>query len=69
MNKKKVYLSDLRKAHKLSQRDLARELNVSYGLINAYENGTRNPSYGRAKEIANLFNVSLDCLSFSNLGK
>jgi putative transcriptional regulator len=57
-------LAELRKERGLSQRDLAKKLGVSYGAIALYETGKRTPSLKRAKEIADIFGVSVETILF-----
>lgn len=52
----------LRKNQKLSQEDLANKLNVTRQTISNWELGETSPSLEQAKEIAKLYNVSLDYL-------
>lgn len=65
MNEKKT-LSALRNEKKMSQRKLAEKLKISAGTIGMYESGKRQPSLNRAIEIAELFNVPVESISFSN---
>lgn len=53
----------LRKAKKLSQYELADQLNFTRGQIANYEQGKRKPDIDTLKKIANFFNVSLDYLT------
>ncbi len=46
------HIKDLRKAAKLSQKDLARLCNVTIATISRVENGSRNPSLQLAFDIA-----------------
>lgn len=52
----------LRKSKGYTQKDLAKLLNVGQTTIANYENGTRVPDIFKFKEIADLFEVSLDYL-------
>lgn len=52
----------LRKNQKLSQEYLANKLNVTRQTISNWELGETSPSLEQAKEIAKLYNVSLDYL-------
>lgn len=58
-------LAELRAEKKLSQRDLAKELNIQPGTIGMYESGKRTPPLSRAIEIAKLFDVPVEMISFS----
>lgn len=51
-------LKSLRKEFKISQRDLAKELNIGSGVISDIERGQRNPSERVACKLANKFNTS-----------
>ena len=53
---------DLRKSNNLSQEDLASKINVTRQTISNWELGETSPSLEQAKEIAKLYNVSLDYL-------
>ena len=55
-------LKDLRKSKCLSQRDVARMLNVTQQAIASWENGRTEPSNMALVEIADYFNVSVDYL-------
>lgn len=52
----------LRKRAKLSQEQLAKQLNVSASAIGMYEQGRREPSIGTLVELSQIFGVSLDYL-------
>lgn len=60
-------LSELRLQKKLTQRELAKILEVSPSTIAMYEIGERNPSLERAKYIARFFNVPVETISFQNI--
>ena len=55
-----VNLKLLRQARGMTQSELAKELNVSGGLIGFYETGDRRPSYEQLDRIAAFFDVGLD---------
>lgn len=55
-------LRGLRKSRCLSQRDVARMLNVTQQAIASWENGRTEPSNMALVEIADYFNVSVDYL-------
>ena len=55
-----VNLKLLRQARGMTQSELAKELNVSGGLIGYYETGDRRPSYEQLDRIAAFFDVGLD---------
>lgn len=66
MDKSKT-LAELRAEHNLSQRDLAKKLRIQPGTIGMYESGKRTPPLSRAIEIAQLFNVPVEMISFSTI--
>ena len=49
----------LRKENKLSQRGLAKALNVANGSISLWENNLRVPDLDDLKRIANFFNIDI----------
>lgn len=57
-------LSELRKSRGLTQKQLAKMLNMSESSIAMYETGDRIPSLFRAKKIANFFGVKVDEIFF-----
>lgn len=58
----KQRLKQLREDKKISQAELARELNVAQGTIGNWETGKRTPDINTLKVIANYFNVTIDYL-------
>lgn len=52
----------LRKKAKLSQEQLAQQLNVSASTIGMYEQGRREPSISTLEDLSKIFAVSLDYL-------
>lgn len=58
----KTRFKDLRLQHHLSQRAMAKELNVSNSLIALYETGQRMPSREQLEEISDYFNVDISYL-------
>ena len=64
---KLIPLATLRAARGLSQKELAKEINVSSGLIGLYETGKRKPSLEKARIIAAYFNTPIESISFSNI--
>lgn len=59
-------LAILRAEKNMSQRALAKKLNISSGTIGMYESGKRTPPLSRAIEIAKLFNVPVESISFAS---
>ncbi len=55
-------IKKLRKENDLSQRALAKKLNLSPSTIAMYETGDRKPDSDTLQKIANYFNVSVDYL-------
>lgn len=55
-------LKQLRKERKISQLQLAFELNVSQNTISRYETGEREPGIAELIKMADFFNVSVDYL-------
>lgn len=55
-------LESLRKALNLSQRQLAKEIQVSQQNINFWETGKRNPKHESLEKLASFFDVSTDYL-------
>lgn len=58
----KDVLYSLRSNRDISQAQLAKELQVSPGLIGMYESGKRMPSVEVQEQLADYFNVTLDYL-------
>lgn len=59
-------LAELRAENNLSQRALAKKLNVQPGTIGMYESGKRTPPLNKAIAIAKMFNVPVETISFSS---
>lgn len=55
-------LKEIRTKNKMSQKELAKFINVTPASLSAYETGTKKPSLGVLVEIAKKCNVSLDWL-------
>lgn len=53
-------IKDLRLRHNLSQKELAAELGINQSSLSQYETGTRGIDANTAKQIADIFGVSLD---------
>ncbi|MGL4740550.1 MAG: helix-turn-helix transcriptional regulator [Sarcina sp.] len=56
----KNLLEEIRKKNKISQEDLARELEVSRQTISSLEKGRYNPSIILAFKIAKYFNLTIE---------
>lgn len=63
----KKTLATLRAERNLTQRALAKELNIANSSIAMYETGERLPTLKIAIEIANYFGVSVESISFPKL--
>ena len=55
-------IKKLRNDKRLTQTDLANRLDVSRSAVNAWEQGTNNPTLNYAVELAEIFEVSIDYL-------
>jgi len=55
-------MSELRKAHGLSQRKAAADLRISQALLSHYENGAREPGLGFVCRACRYYGVSADYL-------
>ncbi len=62
-------LAQLRMDQNMSQRELAQRLGVSSAAIGMYETGKRNPPLKKALEMAKIFNIPVENISFSNKRK
>lgn len=58
-------LKDLRKAHKLTQTQLAEELEITQANISRYESGEHGPDFETLIKLSEIFNVNLEELVFS----
>lgn len=57
-----LQLKELRQQRNLSQKELAKILNVSTGTVGNWEAGSREPDFTMTLKIADYFDVSLDTL-------
>lgn len=57
-----IRVARLRAAKGLSQAQLAERIGITKGMVSAYENSIRMPSYPVLIKIAGVFNVSTDYL-------
>ncbi|MDL2310981.1 helix-turn-helix domain-containing protein [Peptostreptococcaceae bacterium OttesenSCG-928-C18] len=55
-------LKQLRNKKNLTQKDLAKELNITKAAISNYERGRRKPEYETLKKISDFFGVDIDYL-------
>lgn len=55
-------LEEIRQEKKLSQKDLAKKLNISQQAISLYEKGEREPKLETWQKLADFFNVPVDYL-------
>lgn len=55
-------LKELRMERGIGQVELAKELNVSKGIISLWENGLREPKLSNLVALAKFFGVSIDYL-------
>ncbi len=57
-------LIELRESSQLTQEDMAKMLGISRSFYGHIETGIRNPSYGLARKIADVFDVSVEEIFF-----
>ena len=57
-------LSELRKEKNMTQKELAKALNLSVSAIAMYEIGKRTPCLKKALEIADFFGVPIESIDF-----
>ena len=62
-------LKTLRATQKLTQEELAKEMNVSKGAVAMWETGKRNPDLDMIKKIASYFNVTIDDELYEDIKK
>lgn len=62
-----VTLANLRERKNITQRELAKMVNVTASAIAMYETGERTPSLAKAKEIARFFKVPVEAIIFGNV--
>jgi len=67
MNYFSVNLRTLRNEKQISQSQLAKELNVSNGMISFWENGLYEPTATNIINVAQFFKVSIDDLLLTEL--
>lgn len=58
-----MILQKLRKERSLTQEQLARLIHKESSIISRYEKGLQNPTFETIKEMAVIFNVSIDFLA------
>lgn len=69
MSRKQISLAELRLERGLSQREFAKQINVSSGTIGMYEAGRRKPSLDKALRISAYFGVPIENIIFASLEK
>lgn len=57
---KRDNLISLRKSRGWTQNDLARLMNVSQQAVSEWEQGTRSPTFKKAKKLAELFDMPIE---------
>ena len=55
-------IKELRKANKLTQKQLAKKLNVDCSAVTKWETGKANPDFEKQQFLADFFGVSVDYL-------
>lgn len=55
-------IKKFRSEKRLTQKDLAEQLNVSFQTVSKWENDENEPDIYTLKELSKIFNCSLDCL-------
>ena len=62
MNQEKIgqFIKNIRKENKLTQKELADKLGVTYQAVSKWENGKNVPDISIIKEISKMFNVDID---------
>ena len=56
------HLKKIREDKNITQKQLAKDINISLSSIQNYERGSKKPSYDALIALADYFNVSLDDL-------
>ncbi|SHN66189.1 MULTISPECIES: helix-turn-helix transcriptional regulator [Desulfitobacterium] len=57
-------LIQLREAAGITQQEVADKVGISRSFYGHIENGTRNPSYGLARKISELFDANMESIFF-----
>lgn len=57
-------IAEFRKKNGLTQKELAKELNVTSGAVGMWELDKRRPPLDKAKKIAEYFNTTIDKIFF-----
>ena len=62
MNQEKIgqFIKQIRKDNKLTQKDLADKLGVTYQAVSKWENGKNVPDISILKEMSKMFNIDID---------
>ncbi len=55
-------LKEIREAHDMSQKEVAKLLNIAATTLSNYERGTRRPGYEFLKSYSVVFNIPMDTL-------
>lgn len=55
-------LKEQRELHNLSQKEVAKRLNISFSVLSNYESGERTPSLEKLVRLANLYQCTTDYL-------
>lgn len=69
MKRKQISLAELRLEQGLSQREFARQINVSSATIGMYEAGRRTPSLDKALRISAYFGIPIENIIFASSDK
>ena len=60
-------LKKLRKKYNITQKELAKKIDVTTSSVGMYESGARKPSIEVLLKIVDYFDVSIDCLLTSKI--
>lgn len=62
MNSLRIVLKELRKEKGITQKEIAKELNITDRTYGHYETGKREPTIDTLINIADYYNISIDIL-------
>ncbi len=65
MNDLQISLKAARVNADLTQNEAAKKINVGTSTISSWEKGVSQPKIEQAQRISEIYNVPLDCISFS----